>query len=63
MKLWLKININLDLVQCISTVLFWIFFIFFVVIVGIGIYFTYYKYLSHNKETFAKYDDTYQTKI
>ena len=42
--------------------LFWIFFIFFIINVGIGIYFTYYKYLSRNKEYVHKYDYNYQAK-
>ena len=44
-------------------VLFWIFFIFFIINAGIGIYFTYYKYLSCNKENVPKYGYTYQTTI
>ena len=44
-------------------VLFWIFFIFFTINVGIGIYFTYYKYLSRNKGNVPKYDYTYHTTI
>ena len=43
-------------------VLFWIFFIFFVINIGTGIYFTYSKYISHNKENF-KNDGTHQTTI
>ena len=43
-------------------VLFWIFFIFSVINIGIGIYFNYYKYMSHNKKNF-KHDDTHQTTI
>ena len=43
-------------------VLFWIFFIFSANNTGIGIYFTYYKYISHNKEN-LKHDDTRQTTI
>ena len=43
-------------------VLFWIFFIFFIINVGIGIYFTYYKYMSRNKEN-LKHDETRQTAI
>ena len=33
-------------------VLFWIFLIFFVISTGTGIYFTYYKYMNHNKKMF-----------
>ena len=33
-------------------VLFWIFFIFFVISTGIGIYFTFYKCINHNKKMF-----------
>ena len=44
-------------------VLFWILFIFLIIRVEIGIYFAYYKYLSHNKENVSKYDHTYQTAI
>ena len=40
-------------------ILFWIFFIFFVINIGIGIYFTYYKYMSCYKENVANYDYTY----
>ena len=36
---------------------------FFIINVGIGIYFTYYKYLSCNKANVPKYDYTYQTTI
>ena len=43
-------------------VLFWIFSIFFVINIGTGIYFTYSKYISHNKENF-KNDGTHQTTI
>ena len=53
--------------KCISStvykMLFWIFFILFIINVGIGVCFTYYKYLSHNKENVPKYDHTYQTTI
>ena len=44
-------------------VLFWIFFIFFITNVGIGTYFTYYKYMSCNKENVPRYDYTCQTTI
>ena len=44
-------------------VLFWVFFILFIISVGIGIYFTYYKYMSRNKDNVLKYDHTYQTTI
>ena len=40
-------------------VLFWIFFIFFITNVGIGADFTYYKYISRNKENVPRYDYTY----
>ena len=41
-------------------VLFWLFFIFSIINVGIGIYITYYKYMSRNKENVPKYDYTCQ---
>ena len=44
-------------------VLFWIFFILFLINVGIGTYFTYYKYITSNKENTPKHDYTYQRKI
>ena len=44
-------------------VLFWIFFIFFVINIKIGTYFSYYKYMNHNKENFPRHDYTYQTTI
>ena len=44
-------------------VLIWILFIFFIINVQIGIYFTYYKCLSCNKENIPKYDYTYETTI
>ena len=43
-------------------VLFWIFFIFSVINIGIGIYLTYYKYMSLNKKN-LKNDGTHQTTI
>ena len=52
--------------KCISctlyTVLFWILFILSVINIEIGIYFTYYKYMSLDKEN-LKNDDTHQTTI
>ena len=44
-------------------VLFWIFFILFVINVEIGTYFTYYKYLSLNKENVSTYNYTHETTI
>ena len=44
-------------------VFFWIFFILFIINVGTGIYFTYYKYLSRNKENVPKYDYIHETAI
>ena len=44
-------------------VLFWIFFIFSVINIGISNYFTYYKYMNHNKENVPRHDYTYQTTI
>ena len=43
-------------------VLFWIFFMFFIINIGIGTYFTYYKYMSCNKENFPRYDYAYRVK-
>ena len=52
--------------KCISctlyTVLFWILFILSVINIEIGIYFTYYKYMSLDKQN-LKNDDTHQTTI
>ena len=42
-----------------NIVLFWIFFMFSVINIGIGIYFTYYKYSSHNKKNLEN-DGTYK---
>ena len=44
-------------------VFFWIFFILFIINVGTGIYFTYYKYLSRNKENVPKYNYIHETAI
>ena len=41
-------------------VLFWIFSIFSVINIGIGIYFTYYEYMSHNKKNLEN-DGIHQT--
>ena len=43
-------------------VLFWIFFIFIIISVGIGIYLTYYKYMSRYKKNVPEYDYTYGAK-
>ena len=39
-----------------------LFSIFVTINVGITTYFTYYKYINHNKENISKYDYTYQVK-
>ena len=36
--------------------------IIFIINIGIATYFSYYKYMNHNKENVSKYDYAYQSK-
>ena len=50
--------------KCSSCTLYIVLFsIIFIINIGIGIYFVYYKYMSHNEENVSKYDYIYQTAI
>ena len=44
-------------------VIFWKFFIFFLTIIGVGIYFTYYKYVNRNKANVPRYGYSCKTTI